>query len=232
MIAMQLEEPNPSNAYGSSTDEVEKYVSPLKKDKVIKCRYCGKVLKNDNNPLGLIIGCCDNCFDYIVGNGTLPNINNTGYYAKTIKSSNYRHLKRKPKKVENYSEYYNLIDCTTLANIEDIIPKKEIDLLLLGCGSAGTSIVEQLARTQMVGSYKLVDFDIVEGKNLRNQAYAVRDIGRNKVNALKDINIKNEETREDGSSTEGCVPDTSERTGELGGGSGTNETDTTISTAT
>ena len=42
------------------------------------------------------------------------------------------------------------------------------------------------------------------------------------INALKDINIKDEETREDGSSTEGCVPDTSERTGELGGGSRTN----------
>ena len=51
------------------------------------------------------------------------------------------------------------------------------------------------------------------------------------INALKDINIKDEETREDGSSAEGCVPDTSERTGELGGGSRTNETDTTISTA-
>lgn len=61
------------------------------------------------------------------------------------------------------------------------------------------------------------------------------------VNALKDINItesndssndiKDEETREDGSSTEGCVPDTSERTGELGGGSDSNEANTTISTA-
>lgn len=61
------------------------------------------------------------------------------------------------------------------------------------------------------------------------------------INALKDINItesndssndiKDEETREDGSSTEGCVPDTSERTGELGGGSDSNETNTTISTA-
>ena len=49
------------------------------------------------------------------------------------------------------------------------------------------------------------------------------------INALKDI--KDEETREDGSSTEGRIPDTSERTGELGGRSGTNETDTTISTA-
>lgn len=49
------------------------------------------------------------------------------------------------------------------------------------------------------------------------------------INALNDI--KDEEEREDGSSTEGCVPDTSERTGELGGGSDSNEADTTISTA-
>lgn len=61
------------------------------------------------------------------------------------------------------------------------------------------------------------------------------------INALKDINItesndssndiKDEETREDGSSTEGRISDTSERTGEYGGGSDSNETDTTISTA-
>lgn len=49
------------------------------------------------------------------------------------------------------------------------------------------------------------------------------------INALNDI--KDEETREDGSSTEGRVPDTFERAGELGGGSNSNETDTTISTA-
>ena len=49
------------------------------------------------------------------------------------------------------------------------------------------------------------------------------------VNALKDI--KYEETREDGSSTEGCVPDTTEGTRESGRGSKSNETDTTISTA-
>ena len=49
------------------------------------------------------------------------------------------------------------------------------------------------------------------------------------VNALNDI--KDEETREDGSGTEGCVSDTAEGTGELGRGSDSNETDTTISTA-
>ena len=49
------------------------------------------------------------------------------------------------------------------------------------------------------------------------------------VNALNDM--KDEEERENVSSTEGCVPDTSERSGELGGGSDSNETDTAISTA-
>lgn len=61
------------------------------------------------------------------------------------------------------------------------------------------------------------------------------------INALKDINItesndssndiKDEEARENGSSTEGRIPDTSERAGEHRGGSDSNETDTTISTA-
>lgn len=49
------------------------------------------------------------------------------------------------------------------------------------------------------------------------------------INALNDI--KDEETGKDGSSTEGCIPDTTEGIGEPGRGSDSNETDTTISTA-
>lgn len=49
------------------------------------------------------------------------------------------------------------------------------------------------------------------------------------VDALNDL--KDEETREDGSSTEGCIPDTTEGAGEPGRGSDSNETDTTISAA-
>lgn len=49
------------------------------------------------------------------------------------------------------------------------------------------------------------------------------------VNALNDL--EDEETGEDGPSTEGCIPDTTEGNGELGRGSGTNETNTTTSTA-
>ena len=49
------------------------------------------------------------------------------------------------------------------------------------------------------------------------------------VNALNEL--KDEETREDGSSAEGCISDAAEGTGEPGRGSNSNETDTTISTA-
>ena len=49
------------------------------------------------------------------------------------------------------------------------------------------------------------------------------------INALNDI--KDEETGKDGSSTEGRVPDTSERAGKRRRRSRLNETDTTISTA-
>lgn len=49
------------------------------------------------------------------------------------------------------------------------------------------------------------------------------------INALNDI--KDEEAREDGSSTERCVSEPAEGTGESGRGSESNETDTTISTA-
>lgn len=49
------------------------------------------------------------------------------------------------------------------------------------------------------------------------------------VDALNDL--KDEETREGGSSTEGRVPDTSERAGKRRRRSSSNETDTTISAA-
>lgn len=49
------------------------------------------------------------------------------------------------------------------------------------------------------------------------------------VDALNDL--EDEQAREDGSSTEGRIPDTTEGTGEPGRGSDSNETDTTISTA-
>ena len=189
MVAMQLEEPNPSNAYGSSADRVERYVNPLGIDPVIRCKRCGSVIKNKVSEHSMILSLCPECLkkcleDINLAQSYIGNIETTGYYGKLAKQRRYKHLKRIPKKIESYSQYYPLIDATTLGNIEDVIPKKEVDMLLLGCGSAGSSIVEQLSRTKMIKSYVLVDFDNIESKNLRNQMYYKNDIGYNKVHQL------------------------------------------------
>lgn len=186
MIAMQLEEPNPSNAYGTSTNMVENFVSPLGEDRVIKCSRCGNIIKNSSSDLSKVISVCDTCLGQDLSNltNTLSNVQSTGYYAKRKNTGDYRHLKNKPRKSESYSEYYPIINANSFNNLDDFIPVKDFDVLLLGCGSAGTSIVEQLARTKMAKSYKLIDFDTVEAKNLRNQTYTREDIGLTKVNAL------------------------------------------------
>lgn len=190
MIAMQLEEPNPSNAYGNSTDRVEKYISPLGVDPVIKCKRCDRAIKNNEGEFSMILGLCPDCLKKCLENPSslsqyMGDIETTGYYGKLAKQRYYKHLKRMPKKLESYSKYYPIIEATTLGDIENVIPKKNVDMLLLGCGSAGSSIVEQLSRTKMIESYMLVDFDGIEAKNLRNQLYYKGDIGCYKTDRLK-----------------------------------------------
>ena len=57
---------------------------------------------------------------------------------------------------------------------------------IVGCGSVGSAIAELLARCG-VTKMTLWDFDNVESKNVHNQMYRQQDIGRLKVDALKDI---------------------------------------------
>ena len=61
--------------------------------------------------------------------------------------------------------------------------------------------------------------------------YAKSKTKTTKAEVINALNGIKDETREDGSKTEGYVPGTVEGTGEHGGGSESNETDTTISIA-
>ena len=188
IVSMQLEEPNPSNAYSDSNKEFETYVYPSRKDKVIKCSSCHSVIKSsDDNKIGMILGLCPHCFSRLLK--TQPHtirerMLTTGHYAKLLNQGVYKHLKNKPRKLEKYSTYYPIINMDEV-DINNLIPIESVDLLLLGCGSAGSNIVEQLARTNMLKSYMLVDFDEVEEKNLRNQCYRHNEIGYTKAYALK-----------------------------------------------
>lgn len=57
---------------------------------------------------------------------------------------------------------------------------------IVGCGSVGSTLAENLARCG-VTKMTLWDFDTVEAHNIVNQMFRQQDVGRPKVEALKDI---------------------------------------------
>lgn len=57
---------------------------------------------------------------------------------------------------------------------------------IIGCGSVGSTVAENLARSG-VTKFTLWDFDTVEKHNIVNQMFTQKDVGKFKVEALKDI---------------------------------------------
>lgn len=57
---------------------------------------------------------------------------------------------------------------------------------IIGCGSVGSTIAELLARYGLT-KFVLWDMDIVEPKNIVNQMFTERDVGRLKTEALRDL---------------------------------------------
>lgn len=64
--------------------------------------------------------------------------------------------------------------------------KDDARIHIIGCGSVGSTIAENLVRCG-VTKLTLWDFDTVEEHNIVNQMFRHKDIGRPKVEALKDI---------------------------------------------
>lgn len=64
--------------------------------------------------------------------------------------------------------------------------KDDAKIHIVGCGSVGSTIAENLARCG-VKRMVLWDFDTVESHNIVNQMFRQQDVGKPKVKALKDI---------------------------------------------
>lgn len=64
--------------------------------------------------------------------------------------------------------------------------KDKARIHIVGCGSVGSTVAENLARCG-VTKITLYDFDKVEPHNIVNQMFDQNDVGRLKVDALKDI---------------------------------------------
>jgi len=69
-------------------------------------------------------------------------------------------------------------------------PEKDTARLhIVGCGSVGSTVAENLARCGLT-NFTLWDFDKVEKHNIVNQMFRQQDVGRLKVEALRDILIE------------------------------------------
>lgn len=64
--------------------------------------------------------------------------------------------------------------------------KDDAKIHIVGCGSVGSTIAENLARCG-VKNMVLWDFDTVEAHNIVNQMFRQQDVGKSKVEALQDI---------------------------------------------
>ena len=75
-----------------------------------------------------------------------------------------------------------------LSKSYDYFQPEKVDcrIHIVGCGSVGATVAENLARCGIT-KFTLWDFDIVEPKNLANQIFRTKDIGKPKVEALRNI---------------------------------------------
>lgn len=64
--------------------------------------------------------------------------------------------------------------------------KDDARIHIIGCGSVGSTVAENLARCGIT-KMTLWDFDDVEAHNIVNQMFRQQDIGKKKVEALKDL---------------------------------------------
>jgi len=76
------------------------------------------------------------------------------------------------------------------SGILDISLYDYLDIAIIGVGSIGSFLAFQLNKLGFT-NLVLIDFDVVEEKNVPTQLYCNRDIGNHKVTALKDYLVGN-----------------------------------------
>ena len=64
--------------------------------------------------------------------------------------------------------------------------KQRLKIVLIGAGSTGSFLTLTLAKMGL-NRIKVIDYDKIEAKNIPNQFYRTQDIGKYKVEALKEI---------------------------------------------
>lgn len=176
-LAMILPDQNPSNAYFRA----DNYLGIINPELALRCSQCDKPIPQDASIIELITRRCG----AHVTEQTIEDISPNMWYVKFRGRSRYEAFNR-----------YESIPLTEVGSYRIITPEEvqeelkkyvlNIDSIFVGCGSAGSNIGTQLARTDLISNGILIDFDNVENKNLRNQAYLSRSCGYRKSEQLAD----------------------------------------------
>lgn len=87
--------------------------------------------------------------------------------------------------VTNYYEYNEMINAKSFSVID--ADKLKGNIHIVGIGATGSMIAEHLVRLNLGSKLFVYDDDVVEAKNINNQAYLDKHIGMPKVEAFKDL---------------------------------------------
>jgi sulfur carrier protein ThiS adenylyltransferase len=84
----------------------------------------------------------------------------------------------------NEEEFESMVSARCTPGVYNALKKSKV--AIAGLGGLGSNIAIMLSRTG-IGKLLLVDFDTVEPSNLNRQQYLIKDLGKYKTDALKDI---------------------------------------------
>lgn len=87
-------------------------------------------------------------------------------------------------KVERYDLTRNIFSRNTGILETDIMASKRA--VIIGCGSVGSLLAAELARAG-VGNFLLIDMDVLEYHNICRHQCGIRDVGRRKPDAVRDL---------------------------------------------
>lgn len=189
LLRTTLMSQNLDDGYGSNPS-----VSNSETDLAVETSIGEKILP-DASPIELICCCKSEQLRNMAPNvfndrlRYMTNIAEDSCFVK-FKFNSYYEACSKSYAENHKSEISSIYPIFTYEQIQKMnihIPRDSYDLGVYGLGSAGTAILDQLARSNWIENIYLCDFDMVEAKNMINQWYLNSSINRNKTNACANL---------------------------------------------
>jgi len=193
-LTNQLEKYTFSDAFNQALKE---HIDFDLKERIVKCARCSTIMNPEKTTaIEYATKRCSGCIqankDVIMREfQQLVKREPNNMFFKVGKNNNYHYDSKENFEIYSaggeISAHYPILDMEEIMKTADALPNQEMDMCIMGLGSAGSGLIDQIGRTQILNKYTLIDFDSVENKNLRNQLYTSRDVGGYKSEQMAEI---------------------------------------------